>query len=150
MSSIVSRKPPPSASTSQENDFFWMSIRFGTSIDRSRRANVRRVRGASTEAKTATPREGRRAAGRLRKRCQGHTGATNQDSTGGHGPPGGGARRSRTPSGPAPVCGGKGTVDGCDYRPSGQRIAGEARLGEPLVNDEGPPGAGLRGGSDVA
>src|SRR3954452_12062811 len=57
MSSIVSRNPPPSGSTSQAKDFFWMSIRFGTSTDLSRRANVRRVREPSTEAKTATPQE---------------------------------------------------------------------------------------------
>src|SRR6185295_17721751 len=57
MSSIVSRSPPPSVSTSQAKDFFWMSIRFGTSTDLSRRANVRRVREPSTEAKTATPQE---------------------------------------------------------------------------------------------
>src|SRR3954451_2687317 len=55
MSSIVSRSPPPSGFTSQAKDRFWMSIRFGTSIDLSRRANVRRVREAATEAKTATP-----------------------------------------------------------------------------------------------
>src|SRR4051812_9392315 len=108
MSSIVSRKPPPSGSTSQAKDFFWMSIRFGTSIDLSRRANVRRVREASTEDKTATPRGGRRAAGEVRGSCQGHTGATSQDSTGGCGPLARGARRSRTPPGPCPVCGGKG------------------------------------------
>src|SRR4051794_21530908 len=59
MSSIVSRRPPDSVSTSQLNDFFWMSIRLGTSRTFSRRANERRVRGASTEAKTATPRDGR-------------------------------------------------------------------------------------------
>src|SRR3954452_7329897 len=88
MSSMVSRKPPPSGSTSQANDFFWMSIRLGTSIDLSRRANVRRVRGASTEAKTATPRGGRRAAGEVRGTCRRHTGATSQDSTGECGPPG--------------------------------------------------------------
>jgi hypothetical protein len=40
-----------------------------------------------------------------------------------------GARRSRTPPGPAPVCGGKGIVDGCDYRPSANRIAVGARRG---------------------
>src|SRR3954451_13575753 len=62
MSSIVSRNPPPSGSTNQANDFFWISIRFGTSIDLSRRANVRRVRGASTEDKTATPRGDREEA----------------------------------------------------------------------------------------
>src|SRR5215204_6472796 len=63
MASIVSRNPPPSGSTSQAKDFFWMSIRLGTSIDLSRRANVRRVRGASTAATTATPRGVRRARG---------------------------------------------------------------------------------------
>src|SRR5919108_891671 len=57
MSSIVSRSPPPSGSTSQENDFFWMSIRLGTSRTLSSRAKLRRMRGASTEAKTATPKE---------------------------------------------------------------------------------------------
>src|SRR5687767_11434784 len=55
MSSIVSRSPPPSGSTSQKNDFFWISIRLGTSRTLSSRAKLRRVRGASTEAKTATP-----------------------------------------------------------------------------------------------
>src|SRR3954453_11934361 len=73
MSSIVSRNPPPSGSTSQANDFFWISIRFGTSTDWERRANVRRVRGASTEAKTATPPGDRRGAGEGRERCQRHT-----------------------------------------------------------------------------
>src|SRR4051794_21313094 len=123
MSSIVSRNPPPSGSTNHANDFFWISIKFGTSTDLSRRANVRRVRGASTEAKTATPRGVRRATGEVRWRCQGHTGATSQDSTGGGGPPGGGTQRSRTPPGPGPVCGGKGTVGGYDYRPSGPSLA---------------------------
>src|ERR1044071_1522341 len=60
MSSIVSRNPPPSGSTSQANDFFWMSIRLGTSRTLPRRAKLRRVRGASTEAKTATPQGGSR------------------------------------------------------------------------------------------
>src|SRR5262249_41278391 len=60
--------------------FFWMSIRFGTSIDLSRRANVRRVREASTEAKTATPREGRGAAG-VRGTCPGAYQRETQDST---------------------------------------------------------------------
>src|SRR4051812_8438705 len=73
MSSIVSRKPPFSTSTSQAKDFFWISIRLGTSIDLSRRANVRRVREA--EAKTATPR-GRRSGAGERGLCRRHTGAT--------------------------------------------------------------------------
>src|SRR4051812_23616250 len=133
MSSIVSRNPPPSGSTNQAKDFFWMSMRLGTSTDLSRRANVRRVRGASTEAKTATPRGGRSGAGEVRGTCRGHTGATSQDSTGEHGPPVRGARRSRTPPGPAPVCGGEGTVDGCDYRPSGPRIAVPSTAGKGSV-----------------
>src|SRR3954466_15748670 len=58
MSSIVSRNPPLSVSTSQLKDFFWMSIRLGTSSTFSRRAKVRRVRGASRAAKTATPLDG--------------------------------------------------------------------------------------------
>src|ERR1700759_2162571 len=93
MSSMVSRSPPFSVSTSHLNDFFWMSIRFGTSSGFSSRANVRRMRGASREAKTATPgdgggtdggggpaRSGARELGRT------HKGATVQDSTGGRGP----------------------------------------------------------------
>src|ERR1044071_2562284 len=58
MSSMVSRRPPPSGSTSQEKDFFWISMRLGTSRTFSSRAKLRRVRGASTEAKTATPQGG--------------------------------------------------------------------------------------------
>src|SRR5829696_7964539 len=56
MSSIVSRRPPVSGSVSQAKDFFWMWIRLGTSRAFERRAKLRRVRGASTGAKTATPR----------------------------------------------------------------------------------------------
>src|ERR1700754_4888852 len=88
MSSMVSRNPPPSGSTSQAKDFFWMSMRLGTSIALFRRAKVRRVRGASTEAKTATPQGDRRTAERGAGRAEArHTGATVQISTGGHGPP---------------------------------------------------------------
>src|SRR5688572_2626063 len=68
MSSMVSRSPPVSVSTSQEKDFFWMSIRLGTSRTFSRRAKLRRVRGAAKEAKTATPqgkREDDRTAARV-------------------------------------------------------------------------------------
>src|SRR3954470_3409802 len=73
MSSIVSLRPPPSVSTNQAHDFFWMSIRLGTSSTLSRRAKLRRVRGASREAKTATPhrdgeREGRPERPRLESR----------------------------------------------------------------------------------
>src|SRR3954447_20033045 len=100
MSSIVSRNPPPSASTNQANDFFWMSIRLGTSIDLSRRAKVRRVREASTEAKTATPRGGRVQRAEVARGCQGHTGATNQDSTGEGEPPGEGRSALTDPARP--------------------------------------------------
>src|SRR5918998_3433726 len=97
MSSIVSRRPPFSVSTSQANDFFWMSIRLGTSRTLSSRANERRVRGASMEAKTATPlglASGQRAV-RLpaalsdRVASGGAKSATVQDSTGASGPLGG-------------------------------------------------------------
>src|SRR6476620_4384213 len=100
MSSIVSRKPPPSGFTSQSKDFFWMSIRFGTSIDLSRRAKVRRVREASTEAKTATPRGGRVKRAEGREECQRHTGATSQDSTGEGEPPGEGRSTLTDPARP--------------------------------------------------
>src|SRR5262245_52146388 len=87
MSSIVSLSPPPSGSTSHAKDFFWMSMRLGTSIALSRRAKVRRVRGASREAKTATPQGDRRTAERGAGRAEArHTGATIQYSTGGCGP----------------------------------------------------------------
>src|SRR3954454_9176297 len=78
MSSIVSRRPPFSVSTSQANDFFWMSIRLGTSRTLSSRANERRVRGASMEAKTATPlglASGQRAAALRANLTRGTTGA---------------------------------------------------------------------------
>src|ERR687893_829773 len=97
MSSIVSRRPPLSVSTSQSNDFFWISMRFGTSRTLSSRANERRVRGASMEAKTATPlglASGQRAV-RLpaalsdRVASGGAKSATCQDSTGASGPLGG-------------------------------------------------------------
>src|SRR5918992_525526 len=55
MSSIVSRSPPPSGSTSQENDFFWMSIRFGTSRTLSSRAKLRRGGGGGKGATTGAP-----------------------------------------------------------------------------------------------
>src|SRR5437764_13679115 len=56
MSSIVSRRPPPSGLVSQANDLRWISIRLGTSRTFCRRAKLRRVRGACTVAKVATPR----------------------------------------------------------------------------------------------
>src|SRR5215218_5452340 len=114
MSSIVSRRPPFSVSTSQSNDFFWISMRFGTSRTLSSRANERRVRGASMEAKTATPlglASGQRAVA----------------------PPGlphrgeGGGRRSRTPSGPASVCGGGGNCGRLRLSADLQQCIGEGK-----------------------
>src|SRR3954464_15063523 len=58
MSSMVSRSPPPAGSTSQSKDFFWISMRLGTSRTLSSRAKLRRVGGGSTQAKTATPHRG--------------------------------------------------------------------------------------------
>src|SRR3954469_22545830 len=130
MSSIVSRNPPPSGSTSQANDFFWMSIRLGTSIDLSRRANVRRVRGASTEAKTATPRGGRVRAGEVRWTCQGHTGATSQDSTGVGGPPGEGRSALTDPARP------------------GSRMWREGRCGRLRLSAEWPQDSGTVKGAE--
>src|SRR5215211_9439824 len=52
-SSMVSRRPPLSVSTSHSNERRWMSIRFGSSRAFSRRENERRVRAASTRAKAA-------------------------------------------------------------------------------------------------
>src|SRR3954469_6465888 len=97
MSSIVSRKPPLSVSTNQAKDFFWMSMRLGTSRTLSRRAKLRRVRGASTEAKTATPlRAERNGKGGERRPwewpaggCPATESATSQYSTGVGGPLGG-------------------------------------------------------------
>src|SRR3954452_23470535 len=56
MSSIVSRRPPFSVSVSQAKDLRWISMRLGTSRVFSRRAKLRRVRGASTAA-TGAPRD---------------------------------------------------------------------------------------------
>src|SRR5947209_13253111 len=56
MSSIVSRRPPRSGLVSQANDLRCISIRLGTSRTFCRRAKLRRVRGACTVAKVATPR----------------------------------------------------------------------------------------------
>jgi hypothetical protein len=52
---MVSRRPPFLVSTSHSNERRWMSIRWGTSMACSRRAKLRRVRVASTRARTATP-----------------------------------------------------------------------------------------------
>src|SRR3954452_23894871 len=125
MSSMVSRSPPPSGSTSQAKDFFWMSMRFGTSSPLVRRANVRRVRGASREAKTATPQGDRRTAERGAGRAEArHQARPSKIAQGTADPCARGSRRSRTPPGPSPVCGGKGTVDGYDYLPSTSQFSG--------------------------
>src|SRR3981081_4716612 len=51
MSSIVSPRAPLTGWVSHSNERRWRSIRLGTSRDLDRRAKLRRVRGASTEAK---------------------------------------------------------------------------------------------------
>src|SRR3954467_14787211 len=72
MSSIVSRRPPASGSTSHSNERRWMSMRFGTSSDLFKRAKERRDRGAATLGKTATPqgveRSGQQSGGALCER----------------------------------------------------------------------------------
>src|SRR4051794_24015429 len=88
-----------------------MSIRFGTSRVLSSRANVRRIRGASTAAKTATPGDRRRAE-REAPLLDKQKGATNEDSTGACGPLARGARRSGPPPAPRPVWGGRGDCGG--------------------------------------
>ncbi len=86
-----------------------MSIRLGTSSTFSRRAKLRRVRGASREAKTATPqvetcegRGSRTATATPRAELARDSSATSQDSTGRHAPLGGalgahGPRPARLP-----------------------------------------------------
>src|SRR3954471_5377639 len=96
MSSIVSRRPPASGSTSQSKDRRWMSIRFGTSRDLFRRAKERRARGAATLGKTATPqgverRTGQQGGGALRGKSAPIQDSTRQGSPrrgafGAHGP----------------------------------------------------------------
>jgi hypothetical protein len=102
-----------------------------------RRANVRRVRGASREAKTATPQGDRRTAERGAGRAEArHQARPSKIAQGTADPCARGSRRSRTPPGPSPVCGGKGTVDGCDYWPSTFKFSGGFK---------GPSHEGLRG-----
>src|SRR4051794_6916703 len=57
MSSIVSRRPPVSGSTSHSKERRWMSMRLGTSRTLDRRAKLRRVRSAARAGTTAAPRE---------------------------------------------------------------------------------------------
>src|SRR3954447_10074001 len=98
-SSIVSRSPPPSVSTSHSNERRWISIRLGSSRGFSRRAKLRRWRGASTGAKTAAP------SGSSEGEARAH-GATRQDSTARHTPISGCSRPSRTPLRGAAIYGG--------------------------------------------
>src|SRR6188472_1880107 len=102
MSSIVSRRPPFSASTSQSNDLRWISMRLGTSRTLFRRAKLRRVLGASTRGKTATPRGvegGQSGGGRSAERARPSKIAQQDDASAGGGrtPTARGGRRSRTP-----------------------------------------------------
>src|SRR4051794_22388205 len=108
MSSMVSRRPPVSGSTSQSKDLRWMSMRLGTSRTLFRRAKLRRVLRASTRGKTATPRgveggqsgRGRSQRARLSKIAQ-----QEDASAGGSAAQLRGGRRSRTPPYGRRVCG---------------------------------------------
>src|SRR3954454_14980420 len=89
MSSIVSRRPPVSGSTSHSKERRWMSIRLGRSRTLSRRAKLRRVRrGASRAGTTATPQgRWRRANWEGATPRGGRRAAPCQSSTGRRGPP---------------------------------------------------------------
>src|SRR3954462_12399572 len=118
MSSIVSRRAPFSVSTSQAKDFFWWAIRLGTSRTLSRRAKFRRVRGASTAAKTATPQGTRRTAERGARVLPRGIKARPAKIAQGHADPCEGRSALTDPVLPSLVCGEGGVADGCDYRPT--------------------------------
>src|ERR687893_19396 len=119
-SSIVSRRPPLSVSTSHSKERRWMSIRFGTSRAFSRRENERRVRAASTRDKAANS-----FGYRLRGEAGRAQSATHQNSRLNYSPLGGGCRPV-VPGGAAitdPVprrpeyVPARLSRDGCGYRP---------------------------------
>src|SRR5215210_4136267 len=134
MSSIVSRRPPFWGSVSQAKDLRWISMRFGTSRTLSRRAKLRRVRGASTEATGATPRNvetGQAGAHEVRPAKiaqQAH--AHPARATGSHGP-----RPANR------VCGAVRFWDGCGYWPiTGQcsRKIGDLPAGTAVASESAP------------
>src|SRR3954452_16943156 len=118
MSSMVSRRPPPSGSTSQSNDRRWMSIRLGTSRDLFRRAKERRSREAATLGKTATPqgveRTGQQGGGALRGKARPSKIARSKAA------PAGGIRLSRTPLAAAAYVARRRCLSGFDYRPTAE------------------------------
>src|SRR4051795_412230 len=124
MSSIVSRRPPFSVSTSQAKDFFWISMRLGTSRTLSRRAKLRRVRGASTAAKTATPQGDRGRQERGRGCCRGNQKARPAKIAQGEPDPCEGRSALTDPVRLPLVCGEGGALDGYDYRPTRGQSSG--------------------------
>src|SRR4051794_22845048 len=130
MSSIVTRRPPSLGSVSQAKDLRWISMRLGTSRTLSRRAKLRRVRGASTEATGATPRNvetGQAGAHEVRPaKIAQQANAHPPRATGSHGPrPGQPTYVAR-----AAVAGGCGywPIAGQCSRKMGRLLPGEVRL----------------------
>src|SRR5215468_5752899 len=124
MSSMVSRRPPVSGSTSQSNDLRWISMRLGTSRTLFRRAKLRRVLRASTRGKTATPRgvEGGQSDGGVRSQRARPSKIAQQDDASacrGEAPPRGG-RRSRTPPAAAAYVARRRRLGGYDYWPTAE------------------------------
>ena len=107
-----------SGSVSQSNERRWMSMRLGTSRALFRRAKVRRVRGASTAGKTATPQGVEKRARRARARVERTAARPSKIAQRLAQPPPGGVRRSRTPPGPPRMWRGRRLLGGCDYRPT--------------------------------
>src|SRR3954453_17104566 len=109
MSSMVSRRPPVSGSTSQSKDLRWISMGLGTSRTLFRRAKLRRVLRASTRGKTATPRGVEKGGQSGRGRSQGARPskiAQREDASAGSSAAQlRGGRRSRTPPYGRRVCG---------------------------------------------
>src|SRR4051794_24677385 len=119
MSSIVSRRPPVSGSTSHSNERRWMSIRFGRSRTLSRRAKLRRVRGTSRAGTTATPQgRWRRANWEGAARAGGAETRPANLAQADADPPSRGCQRSRTPPEPPRMWRGTLCVGGYDYRPT--------------------------------
>src|SRR5215207_4994920 len=132
MSSIVSRRPPASASVSQANDLRWISMRLGTSSTCSRRAKLRRVRRASTAATETTPRDRRYRAGRAHEVRPAKI-AQQTDA------PWVGDRLSRTPPGQSAYVARSPAVDGCGYRPIAGQCSGDSRSPPPPAQRGGVP-----------
>src|SRR4051812_40104420 len=100
-------------------------MRLGTSRTLSRRAKLRRVRGASTAATWATPRIERYRAGRAHEVRPAKI-AQQADA------PWVGDRLSRTPSGRTTYVARSPALDGCGYRPVAAQCSGDYGAPPPL------------------